>query len=90
MSEPNPSRPDTIKPINSMIGLFFHSKNKDGHIEWQGVVIGQPQPGWYLAQLFSWLDGQITNYHLVRIEDRDGTGEGIATKFYWRFNPAVR
>jgi len=55
---------------DSLIGQFFHSISKDtGNIEWQGYVIGNPEPGWYLLQLFEWLMGEPNVCRLVRIED---------------------
>lgn len=55
---------------NPLVGQFFHSIGKDtGKVEWQGEVIGNPEPGWYLLQLFEWLMGEPNVRHLVRIED---------------------
>ena len=51
-----------------LIGLFFHSV-KDGKIEWQGEIVGNPQPGWYMVQLFGWIDGIPNVQRLMRIED---------------------
>lgn len=49
----------------SLVGMFFHSVSKEsGYIEWQGVVIGNPEPGWYLLQLFSWI--QVVAWYASR------------------------
>jgi hypothetical protein len=37
-----------------LVGKYLHSANENNKIEWQGVVIGEPHPGWYLVQLFEW------------------------------------
>jgi len=55
---------------NILDGRFFHSVDEETMtVEWQGYVIGSPEPGWYLVQLFSWIDGEETNQHIVRFED---------------------
>ena len=57
---------------NDLLGQFFHSIGKDtGKIEWQGFIIGNPEPGWYLVQLFEWLIGEPNLRRLVRIEDME-------------------
>ena len=55
-----------------LLGQFFHSIGKDhGKVEWQGVIIGNPEPGWYLLQLFEWMLGEQNVRRLVRIEDME-------------------
>lgn len=59
---------------NPLVGKFFHQiePNSDDdkfHIGWQGVIIGNPEPGIYMAQLFDWLAGQESAIRLVKIED---------------------
>jgi hypothetical protein len=52
----------------AFVGQCFHSvENKE--ICWQGMVIGNPEPGWYLVQLYEWLMGSPNVQRLVRIED---------------------
>jgi hypothetical protein len=51
-----------------LVGKYFHSTNETGKIEWQGVVIGEPQRGWYLVQLCDWNSGEPTVQRLVPIE----------------------
>jgi hypothetical protein len=56
-----------------LVGQWFHSIGKNsGQVEWQGVVIGNPEPGWFLVQLHEWLMGEPNVRHLVRIEDMAG------------------
>ena len=52
-----------------LVGQYFHSIGPDGMLLWQGIVIGNPQPGWYLLQLFEWLMGEPNVRRLVRIEE---------------------
>ena len=49
-------------------GQFFHSINSEGKVEWQGYVIGSPQPGWYLIQLFEWFCGEPNVRRLVPLQ----------------------
>lgn len=53
---------------NGLIGKFFHSLDMEGKVEWQGVVISSPEPGWYLLQLFEWAMGEPNLQKLVEIE----------------------
>jgi len=53
---------------SALLGRFFHSV-EDGKIGWQGSIVGNPEPGWYLVQLFGWLDGSPNVQRLMRIED---------------------
>lgn len=55
--------------VNPLIGKFFHTLSDKGKLEYQGVVLGSPEPDWYLVMLFSWLDGRPTNGKLVRFVD---------------------
>ena len=52
----------------SLTGQCFHTF-KDDKPHWQGVVIGNPEPGWYLVQLCEWLNGNPSTRRIVRIED---------------------
>jgi hypothetical protein len=51
-----------------LVGKYFQSANESNQIEWQGVVIGEPHPGWYLVQLFEWASGDPSVQRLVPIE----------------------
>jgi len=52
----------------SLVGQYFHSIGDNGILKWQGVVIGNPEPGWYLLQLFEWLAGTPNVRVLIKIE----------------------
>ncbi len=60
------------KEPEQLVGKYFHSANENNKIEWQGVVIGEPQSGWYLVQLFEWTSGEPTEQRLVPIEKMIG------------------
>ena len=54
---------------NVLTGQFFHSLDGDGQVNWQGYVVGSPEPGWYLIQLYSWADGGPTLRRLVSFSE---------------------
>jgi hypothetical protein len=58
----------TIKPA-LLIGQCFHSLDEEKQIQWQGQVIGNPEPGLYLVQLFEWMWGNPSVRRLMKIED---------------------
>ncbi len=45
------------KGLKTIVGLFFHSYNPDGEIEWQGQVIGTQAGGYLIVTLFDWICG---------------------------------
>jgi hypothetical protein len=57
-----------FEPVG-LIGQYFHSLDDQGQVEWQGVVIGCPEPGWYYLQLFEWTMGEPNVRRLVKFED---------------------
>jgi hypothetical protein len=59
----------------SLVGSYFHSfKERDGHQRtvWQGCVVAEPAPGYYLVETFEWIAGGSHSQQLVRIEDMTG------------------
>jgi hypothetical protein len=57
------------KTTNSnLVGQFFHSI-KDGRVEWQGAVLSNPEPNWYLVQLCEWGFGEPNVRRLVHISE---------------------
>lgn len=54
---------------NVLIGKFFHSLNRQNQVHWQGVVLGSPEPGWYLLQLFEWGMGEPSVIRLARFDE---------------------
>lgn len=54
---------------SSIVGSFFHSFNDEGGFVWQGVVVAEPRPGFYLVETFEWLAGGSCAQQLVPFED---------------------
>jgi hypothetical protein len=42
----------------SLVCSWFHKLDGYGDILWQGVVVGEPQPGIYMIELFDWEEGR--------------------------------
>ena len=63
---------ETLGKPENLVGKYFHSANETNKIEWQGMVIGEPHPGWYLVQLFEWASGEPSVQRLVPIEKMVG------------------
>ena len=61
---------------DSLVGTYFHG---DQNHQWQGVIVVEPQPGWYLVELFDWISGHSECQKLVRIDEMTG----------WRFYNTV-
>jgi len=59
---------ETATKAEKLVGKYFLGANENNKVEWQGVVIGEPQPGWYLVQLFDWTSGKPSAQRLVPIE----------------------
>jgi len=57
---------DTQLPLPSLLGSYFHSDDDRG---WQGWVIGEPHPGVFLVELFSWIDGSANGQKVVPIAE---------------------
>lgn len=66
------SQQNPVKAMpDSLQGQFFHAINHEGKVEWQGYVIGSPEPGWYLVQLFEWFCGEPNVRRLVRLQEME-------------------
>jgi len=61
-------KPEVAAKTEKLVGKYFRSTNETNKVEWQGVVTGEPHPGWYLVQLFEWGSGEPTEQRLVPIE----------------------
>lgn len=57
---------------NVLIGKYFLTVNDKRELHYQGVVVGAPETGIYLCQLFSWAFGDPTDMVLAHIEDMTG------------------
>lgn len=84
-----------VKPASSgncLAGQFFHSI-KDGKVEWQGLIIGSPEPGWYLVQLYEWISGSESCRKLVNFSDMHGWmfyDDAEAWRFSYEYGSASR
>ena len=56
------------KDPGDVVGKYFHSANENNKVEWQGMVIGEPHPGWYSVQRCEWASGEPKVQRLVPIE----------------------
>jgi hypothetical protein len=63
---------ETVTKTEKLVGRYFHSTNGSDKVEWQGVVIGEPHPGWYLVQQLEWASGEPSVQRLVPIEKMIG------------------
>jgi hypothetical protein len=63
---------EVVPKTEKLVGKYFHSATETSKIEWQGVVIGEPHPGWYLVQLLEWASGEPSVQRLVPIEKMIG------------------
>ena len=57
---------------DGLVGRFFHTFTGDGKLKWQGHIISQPNPGFYLCKLFSWGSGHATGQVVVRVDGMRG------------------
>jgi len=55
--------------VPDLVGLWFHSKDEQGQIQWQGHIVGRPEFGLYLVQLFEWIMGYPTFIRMVSMDD---------------------
>lgn len=51
-----------------LVGQYFH-KIENEKLTWQGLVIGKPEAGFYLVQLFEWLMGEPSIQRIVEIKE---------------------
>lgn len=64
---------------NCLVGKFFHvldvfdrEGEKQVEICGQGQIIGSPEPGWYLLQMYEWILGEASSKRVASIEDISG------------------
>lgn len=48
---------------------WFHSKNEDGDVHWQGQVLGVVNDNSYLVQLYSYFTGTPTIMKIIHISE---------------------
>jgi hypothetical protein len=61
-----------MKNGNSLIGKYFLTFEKDRKLKWQGQVIAEPNPGYYLCDLFEWISGTRNKTMLIRVDGMRG------------------
>lgn len=49
---------DATKENNGLVGLWFHSFNEGGSVNWQGQVERELEGNKYLVMTYSWLSGE--------------------------------
>jgi len=50
-----------------LVGMWFHSINLKGKIEWQGLIMAQLQEGYYLIRTFDWIIGLNYTDRIIHI-----------------------
>jgi hypothetical protein len=66
---------------SSMVGSWFHRLEND-EIVWQGVVVGEPQPGTYLVQIERLEFGVENAQRLIALETMLNDDDGYDWRFY--------
>lgn len=53
-----------------LVGKHFlsFSDSASMNVQWQGLIIGRPEPMYYLVTTFSWIDGSDSSSRLVHID----------------------
>jgi hypothetical protein len=51
-----------------LVGLFGHTRDDDGTINWQFEIIGKVGDDAYSIQLFSWMDGRPTDVKIFTLD----------------------
>lgn len=57
---------------SSLVGKFFHTLDAETNkVQWQGRILSEPKPGYYMIQLFEWITGSpsFTGTRLVSLDD---------------------
>jgi len=56
-------------PGDGFVGLFFHSINTGGEVEWQGRITRELPGEHYLVQLYDWMMGDPSLKRIVPLSD---------------------
>ena len=54
------------------IGQYFHTFSDDGSVKYQGRILNDAGYGYFLCELYSWMDGQSGNsqiFHIDKMKD---------------------
>jgi hypothetical protein len=52
-------KPEVEAKTEKLVGKYFRSANETNKVEWQGAVIAEPHSGWYLVQLFCYVQRRV-------------------------------
>lgn len=65
------TRPSRAPSANPLTGRFFHSRDRDGAVEWQGQVVAEISNGHFLIQLHEpgGAPGDQQVVHVARMRD---------------------
>lgn len=68
---------------DSLVGSYFH-RVENGEIEWEGIVVGEMQPGMYLLHVTSGLEGAATHHAqvILGLEHLTAKDDGYEFRFY--------
>lgn len=75
----------TIKKPEGYVGLYFHTFNEDGSIQYQGQVDYQLPDGRLICQLFEWFMGNPNNQETFDLEQTK-KWQFYTTEEHWTFN----
>lgn len=68
-----PSDNNSTEPVSDALrGLFFRTFDADGLHEFQGQILGRPEAGYYLCQLFNQISGEPSCAKLAHVSGMDG------------------
>lgn len=56
-----------LKQLPGIVGRFFHSVSDDMQIKEQGRVVSLVEPGHYLVECYSFIDGQVAYLRIVTL-----------------------
>lgn len=73
---------------NGLVGLYGHSRDDDGKIDWQFQITGMVGSEACTIQLFSWMDGRATDIKIVLVSDlttKQYSLYGSRDEWLWRW-----
>lgn len=73
---------------NGLVGLYGHSRDDDGKINWQFQITGSVGSEKCTIQLFSWSDGRPTDVKVVPVDELSSDGYslyGTRDEWIWRW-----
>lgn len=75
----------------TFIGQYFHTFEVNGPVKYQGRVVAEAGHGYYLCELYSWMDGQSANSQLFHIDKMaEWSFYPTAEQMNYRYEVSVR